>query len=208
MRARYAGETCGAGLVLEAAAGASRHGRASKERGLEPGERPSIGRRPTISRAARRAQAASFRTAPPPRRQRAQARLRRARHAALACRWRPQLARRTTAARRRRHASRRHGGLLREVPSEHNQRAATARARSKLACCASSPETESAGAPALSDTRAGFCVEDRSSHVAPRARAEGARPLADVTPFYRVVMTRTSAASRVRVASSSAAPPF
>ena len=48
-----------------------------------------------------------------------------------------------------------------EVISEHNQRA-TARARSKLACCASSPETEQ------------------------RARAEGSRPLANVSPFYEV----------------------
>ena len=72
-----------------------------------------------------------------------------------------------------------------EVTSEHNQRT-TARARNRLACCTSSPETESAGAPALSDTRRWLGVEGRSWHVAQRARVEGARLLADVAAFYGV----------------------
>ena len=42
--------------------------------------------------------------------------------------------------------------LFYEVIYQHNQ-PATRRARSKLACCASFPETERSGAPALSDTR-------------------------------------------------------
>ena len=72
--------------------------------------------------------------------------------------------------------------LFYEGMSEHNQRA-TARVRNSLACCASSRETESAGAPALSVTRRWLGGEDRSWHIAQRARAEGARPLADVASF-------------------------
>ena len=69
-----------------------------------------------------------------------------------------------------------------EVIYEHNH-SATARARSKLACCAFFPETESTGARVLSDTRCWRGVEDLSWHIAQRARAEGARPLADVASF-------------------------
>ena len=72
-----------------------------------------------------------------------------------------------------------------EAPYEHNQRA-TARAYRKLACCASSPATESTGAPPLSDTRRWLDVEDHGWQVAPWARAVGARPLTDVSSFYRL----------------------
>ena len=69
-----------------------------------------------------------------------------------------------------------------EVTSEHNQRA-TARARNRLACCASSPESESAGTRVLSDTRCWRGVKDLNWHIAQRAHAEGTRPLADVASF-------------------------
>ena len=90
--------------------------------------------------------------------------------------------------------------------ADHNQRG-TARARSKLECCASSLETASAGARATRDTRRWLGVGGRSWHVAPRARAEGERPLAGAVPFDRHGPTTTSAARRARAASSSAAPP-
>ena len=85
-------------------------------------------------------------------------------------------------ARRRREASRRVCALL-WARSDHNQRG-TARARSKLACCASSRETASAGARAARGTRRWLGVGGRSWHVAPRPRAEGERPLAGAAPFY------------------------
>ena len=54
------------GLPLEAAAAMSQHGRAPKERGLSLVQCPSLVYEPTITRAARRARAASKRAAPPP----------------------------------------------------------------------------------------------------------------------------------------------
>ena len=70
-----------------------------------------------------------------------------------------------------------------KAPSEHNQRA-TARARSTLACCASSPDTESAGTSALSDTRRWLGDGGRSWRISPRPHAEGEMPLAGAALFY------------------------
>ena len=53
--------------------------------------------------------------------------------------------------------------------ADHNQRG-TARARSKLECCASSQETASAGACAARGTRRWLGVGGRSWHVAPRRK--------------------------------------
>ena len=91
--------TSGAGLSLEAAAGVSNHIRATKKRGLSPKERSSNGRGHTTTSAARRAHASSSSAAPPSQRQRVPARVRCARHEALAWRWRAQVTRRLTCAR-------------------------------------------------------------------------------------------------------------
>ena len=116
----------------------------------------------TTTSAARRLQAASSSTAPPPQRQRAQARLCRARllarHAALAWRWRPQLARRTTRARRRREASRRRSVLL----FSYGPITVTAAWRARPASSsAASParDSERLRACAAQDTRAGLALE-------------------------------------------------
>ena len=75
--------------------------------------------------------------------------------------------------------------------SKHNKRA-TARLCNELACCASAPETESAGARALSDTRCWLGDEGRGWHVAELARAKGAMPIAGVAPFHGTVTTGTT----------------
>ena len=64
---------------------------------------------------------------------------------------------------------------------DHSQRS-VARTRNKLECCASSPEAVSAGASA---PRRWLGFGGRNWHVAPKARAEGKRPLASPTSLYR-----------------------
>ena len=68
---------------------------------------------------------------------------------------------------------------------DQNQRA-TARASGKPKRCASSPETESAGAPALSNTRRWLGVFKTTTGTSHHGRAVGARPLADIASFRRV----------------------
>ena len=79
--------------------------------------------------------------------------------------------------------------------------------RAKLECCASSPETASAGASAPRDKRRWLGVGGCSWHVAPRARAEGERPLASAMSFNGHEPTTTSATRREYAASTSAMPP-
>ena len=61
--------------------------------------------------------------------------------------------------------------------TDHDQRG-TARARSKLACCASSRETASAVARSRVPRESRLILGGRSWHDAPRPRAEGERPIA------------------------------
>ena len=68
---------------------------------------------------------------------------------------------------------------------DHNQRG-TARAFSKLECCASSLVTASAGMPAPHDMRRWFGVGGCSWHVTPRGRTVGERPLIGAVPFCRL----------------------
>ena len=69
--------------------------------------------------------------------------------------------------------------------TDHNQRG-TARARSKLACCASSREIASAVARARVPHESWLCIGGRSWHVAPRLRVERERDLAGAVPFHRM----------------------
>ena len=67
---------------------------------------------------------------------------------------------------------------------DNNQRG-TARAFSKLECCASSLVTTSAEMPAPHDMRRWLGVGGCSWHVTPRARTVGERPLTGAVSFYR-----------------------
>ena len=90
--------------------------------------------------------------------------------------------------------------------SDHNRRG-TAHARSKLVCCASSPVTASAGAPALGARGAGLALEavaGTSRHGL--ARKERGLLLARCSVAGHEQST-TSAAQRERAASSCAKPP-
>ena len=121
----------GACFALELAVGTSHHERTPKERSLSPAQCPLSRHGQTTASAAQRAHAKSLSAAPPPQRQRVKVRLRRARHATLAWRCRPQLARRATGARRKKQASRRRGalpcGISRSQPAQHGARAQQAR---------------------------------------------------------------------------------
>ena len=90
--------------------------------------------------------------------------------------------------------------------ADHNQRG-TARARGKLACCASSQETVNAVARARMPRESRLCVGGRSWHVAPRSRNEERC----LPPVYCLSNMRntitTSAARHARTASSRAVPP-
>ena len=92
------------------------------------------------------------------------------------------LARRTTAARRKRVASRRCSGRS-KIKTYHNQRG-TARARSKLARCASSRDTASTVARSRMPRERRLILGGRSWHVAPRPRAERERLPAGVVAVY------------------------
>ena len=56
--------------------------------------------------------------------------------------------------------------------------------RGNLVCCASYPETASAGACAVRDALRWLGVAGRSWHVTPRPRAKGETPLVGAAPFY------------------------
>ena len=158
----------------------SYYGPAPKERSLSPVQCPFVVHMPATTSAVRRASPSSSRVAPPPERQREQWR-------ACAC-----------------HAKA--GWFLKAVADmSHHSRVpkerglspapcpfvvygpittgAARRARSKLACSASSRETAGAVARSLVPRESRLILGDRSWHVTPRPRAEGERPLAGAVPF-------------------------
>ena len=97
---RALGSRATAGLVLEAKAGTSYHGRARMEGGLSLVQCHYTGPKPSTTSAARRAPAASLTATPSPERHRAPARVRFLLHTRQpAWRWRPQLAQHTMAVR-------------------------------------------------------------------------------------------------------------
>ena len=190
---------------LEAAAGASHHG--AHAEGERPLDRRSalltgIGRPQPARHGARAQQARVLRLLPRDSEQRA-----------TCCVTRGAVLALEAAAGTSHHEARAEGErplagavLLFRARADHNQRG-TARA-SASSSAAPPPQRQRAHAHApRRGTRRWLGVGGRSWHVAPRARAEGERPLAGAVSFYRHRPPTTSAARRARAASSSAAPP-
>ena len=91
--------------------------------------------------------------------------------------------------------------------ADHNQHG-IARARSKLECCVSFPETASAGARALHDTSGAGLASDAAAGTSHHSRPSKKRGLSPTQcPFMGHTPTTTSTARRTYGVSSSAAPP-
>ena len=166
--ARSSASHAKAGCVLEAAACTSHEGLAPKDRGLSTMQCSFIGYAPTITSAARRARAASSRTASPPERKRAQWRLS-ARHAKGGC------VLEVAASKSHHDLAPKERGLspmphpFYRVRTDHRQRS-TARTRSKRAC-ASSRERASAVAHSRARHAMAFCVWEASAGTSQRGLA-------------------------------------
>ena len=122
-----------------------------------------------------------------------------------------QLARRIAASRTRAEGERPLAGAVSfyRTSVDHNQRD-KAREQCKLECRSFSPETASAGAPALRETRgAGLALEAKAGgcrwHVALRARAEKERPLASAMSLLRMSRAQPARPAARAAASLSAA---
>ena len=177
--AQWRVRTCHAkvGCGLEAAAGTSLQGLATKERGVSPVQCPFTVPETVATSATWRARTTSSRAAPPPERQPAQWRVRTC-HAKAGCALQAAADTSHHGLATKQRDFRRYG-LLYSVKADHNQRG-TARTRGKLACCAASEETGSVVERAHVPRKS--CPQ--LARLTPRSGSEGERRSAGTVPFY------------------------